>query len=105
MRPDISITCIRVMPCPVVAKTQGQYVPVETKPASSAVKVMDTTKVIYVVVDKDKLKPVDPNNPPGRSLLSTLNIPSDLIPTYLLILWILFLECLYHNAHSLNPTC
>ncbi len=74
------------MPCPVVAKAQGQYIPVETKPASIPAKVMDSTKVVYDVVDKDKLKPVDPNDPPGRSLLSTLNIPyipSDLIPTYL----------------------
>ena len=92
------------MPCPVVAKAQGQYIPVETKPASSDTKVIDSTKVVYVVVDKDKLKPVDLNDPPGRSLLSTLNIPSDLVPTYLLILWkcLLFLERLYH---SLNPTC
>ncbi len=44
---------------------------------------MDSTKVVYDVVDKDKLKPVNLNNPPGRSLLSTLNIPFDLIPTYL----------------------
>ncbi len=24
------------MPCPIVAKTQGQYIPVETKPTSSS---------------------------------------------------------------------
>ena len=82
----MSITCTCVMPCPVVAKAQGQYIPVETRPASSDTEVMDSTKVVYVVVDKDKLKPLDPNDPPGRSLLSTLNIPSDLISTYLLIL-------------------
>ncbi len=97
------------MPCPVVAKAQGRYIPVETKPASSAAKVMDSTKVVYVQVDKDKLKPVDLNEPPGTPLLSTLSIPFDPIPTYLhvLILWkcLLFLERLYHNTHSLNPTC
>ncbi len=53
--------------------TQGQYIPVETKPASSAAKVMDSTKVVYVQVDKDKLKPVNLNDPPGTSLLSTLS--------------------------------
>ncbi len=72
----------------IYSEVQGQYIPVETRPASSAANVMDSTKVIYDVVDKDKLKPVDLNDdPPGRSLLSTLNIPSDLIPTYRLILW------------------
>ena len=85
------------MLCPIVAKAQGQYIPVETKPASSAAKVMDSTKVVYVVVDKDKLKPVDPNDPPGRSLLSTLKIPSELIPT-LLILW----KCLLFFRASLS---
>ncbi len=78
------------MPCPVVAKTQGQYIPVETKPASSDAKVMDSTKVVYVQVDKDKLKPVDLKDPPGTSLLysiSTLNIPSDLILTYIVSLF------------------
>ncbi len=81
------------MPCPVVAKAQGQYIPVQTKPASSAAKVMDSTKVVYVMVDKDKLKPVDLNDPPGTSLFSTLNIPSG---------WkcLLFLE-----PHFLNLTC
>ncbi len=83
------------MHCPVVAKTQGQYTLVETKPASSDAKVMDSTKVVYVMVDKDKLKPLDPNDPPGRSLLSTLNIPSYLIPnsylpTYSLEVFVVF---------------
>ncbi len=93
--------------CYALSKAQGQYISVETKPASSVVKVTDSTKVIYVQVDKDKLKPVDLNKPPGTPLLSTLSIPFDPIPTYLLILWkcLLFLERLYHITHSLNPIC
>ncbi len=76
------------MPCPVVAKTQGQYTLVATKPASSDAKVIDSTKVVYAEVDKDKLKPVDPNDPPSRSLLSTLN--NYTFWHYLLIFWKFF---------------
>ncbi len=65
----VSITCTCVISCAVVAKTQGlksQYTPVETKPGSGAAKVvMDSTRVVYSEVDKDKLKPVDSNDPPG----------------------------------------
>ncbi len=53
------------MPCPVVSKAQGQYIPVETRQASSDAKVMDSTKVVYVQVDRDKFKPGDLNEPPG----------------------------------------
>ncbi len=82
------------MPCPVVAKAQGQYISVETRPASSDAKVMDSTKVVYVMVDKDKLKPLDPNDPPGTSLLSTLNIytfwPNSYLPTCSLEVFVVF---------------
>ena len=56
--------------------TQHQYTLVIHKPASSAAKVMNSTKVIDFKVDKDKLKPVDPNDVPGTLLLSTLKIYS-----------------------------
>ncbi len=94
------------MPCPVVAEAQGQYTLVETKPASSDAKVMDSTKVVYAMVDKDKLKPVASNNPPGTSLLSTL--PSDL-STYSLEVFVVLgvLSILYSRikAEKIQGVC